>query len=270
MDISLQISDSLLQTAVSAAEDSAEIISGYTLSANRSKKEDGTVVTEADTKAETAIRSRLNERTSFPIVGEEQGSDTHSGTYWVIDPIDGTHNFSYKNPLYGTAIALIQQNVITHAVFYMPEVDDLFYAKKGEGAYCNQDKLELESGVSRNQVKLSASGYGLNTVRQDLLEVSPWVQVLGSSIVCGSWIAAGRIEAGVFCSLFPWDVAASILLIQESGGSVKSVHDQSSEWADLQNGLFVAGRTETVDNILHQLPTKTIEELSERQKEHMR
>jgi len=252
----------VLSLAIDTAIRAGDFVQEKQAGASRSRKLDGTIFTEADKQAETMIREKLETETSYDVIGEEFGPEsTNMSDYWLVDPIDGTNNYSYGNPLYGVAIALIKDNEPYLGVFYAPELNETYYAKQDSGAYVNQKQLSVATSKERSEYSLTVSGYGLNTLRQSLLDVTPWVQVLGSSIICGSWISSGRVDGGVFCNLSPWDIAVSVILIREAGGTVSEISSGSTKWEDIQSGMAVSGdvniRQEVTNSLTEEIVEKT-------------
>jgi histidinol-phosphatase len=102
-------------------------------------KADNSPVTLADAEIEESIISSIKK--SYPdhsIIGEESGMKESSSEYtWVIDPIDGTKNFTRGVPLFGTLLALMKNNEVIVGVSYMPIFEELVYAAKGYGAFLN-------------------------------------------------------------------------------------------------------------------------------------
>jgi fructose-1,6-bisphosphatase/inositol monophosphatase family enzyme len=119
----IQISDERLDIAVMAAERAGDAASSVKNTTTQERKGNDTIVTEADKESEEIVREVLNENSTYPILGEEQGGDVkNEDTYWVVDPIDGTKNFSYQQPIYGNGVALVEDNEPVIGVFYMPDI----------------------------------------------------------------------------------------------------------------------------------------------------
>lgn len=199
------------------------------------------IVTEVDKGAEQMIRRLI--LTHFPdhaILGEEgvpPGPEAFDKALeevrdeeylWIIDPIDGTTNYVHGNPYYSVSIALAHNGEIIVGVIYDPSRDELFIAEKGKGAYVhgNPTKVSKELKLSES---LISTGFPIDPSHnlpqnmaglQALLPKVRNVRCGGSAALQMAYVAAGRLSAYWEIGLSPWDVAAGVLLVQESGGTV--------------------------------------------------
>lgn len=199
------------------------------------------IVTEVDKGAEQMIRRLI--LTHFPdhaILGEEgvpPGPEAFDKALeevrdeeylWIIDPIDGTTNYVHGNPYYSVSIALAHNGEIIVGVIYDPGRDELFIAEKGKGAYVhgNPTKVSKELKLSES---LISTGFPIDPSHnlpqnmaglQALLPKVRNVRCGGSAALQMAYVAAGRLSAYWEIGLSPWDVAAGVLLVQESGGTV--------------------------------------------------
>jgi histidinol-phosphatase len=106
-------------------------------------KADQTPVTQADREAEKAIRSILARATpGFGFLGEELGEEGSTSHRWIIDPIDGTKNFVRHIPIWAVLIALEEEGQVTTGVVHNPVTGELFWARKGEGAWAKFGNLK--------------------------------------------------------------------------------------------------------------------------------
>ena len=171
----------------------------------------------------------------IPVVGEELTSDLYSDNipskFWVIDPIDGTANFSRNVPLFGVCIALIEDGQAIASGISFPLLQEKYFAAKGNGAYVNGNKI----CVSKNEKKENAiAGMGdfavgkdkevKNKIRNQIVcklgSEFLRIRMLGSAAMQLAWLAAGRIDLSVTMSNKPWDVQAGVLMVREAGGCV--------------------------------------------------
>lgn len=260
----LQIDDERLELAVHAAEKAGEAAASVKYTTPQERKGNGTVVTEADREAEQIVRDILTANSDLPLLGEEQGGDIEDeDSYWVIDPIDGTKNFSYQQPLYGTAVALVEDNDVTVGVFYMPDIEYLFYAVEGNGAYRNTEQLSVstEDDVSESYIMLS--GKGRTEIQPSVSELNDWNQQLGSAVMGEGWVASGWCDVAVYGALAPWDIAVGKILIEEAGGVMKTVAKGESSWNAVSDGRVVFGNEVVVDSMLADLPTEARQAVKE-------
>lgn len=260
----VEIDDERLELAVEAAEKAGDSASAAQHTTSKGMKDNDTIVTEADKEAERIVRDILTESSSLPILGEEYGGDiSEEDSYWVVDPIDGTKNFSYGQPLYGSAVALVEDNEPVIGVVYMPELDYLFYAMNGKGAYLNQDQLEISEATIEDRIYINLSGMGSKQFYDGVSDVGYWMQELHSAVAGECWVAASWSDIGVFGSLAPWDMAAGIPILREAGGVVQHIKTGSENWEDIKNGKVVFGNETLVEDICDELSYDAIETVLE-------
>ncbi len=186
------------------------------------------LVTNADRAAESAIMEVI--RAVYPddvILSEETPGVELTGAGWVIDPLDGTTNYSRGYPLFGPSIAWMEaENRAGVGVVYNPLLDELYWAVRGEGAWCNDRRLQVAS-TSTLERAFVTSGTPYVVRQNPALVLDPWnrmiTQVLalredGSAALDLCHVAAGRTDAHFEVNLKPWDVAAGTLIVAEAGG----------------------------------------------------
>lgn len=189
------------------------------------------LVTEYDKKSEKLIIDAISKK--FPhhgFLGEEGGA-VGSGTeeiIWIIDPLDGTVNFAHGIPIFCVSIAAVKENDILCGVIYDPSRKELFWAKKGGGAYLNNKKIKV-SNISNLEDAMIVTGFPYD-VDQDplhcieqyarMLRTGTPIRKIGSAALELAYVACGRSETYFEIGIHPWDCAAGILLIQEAGGKV--------------------------------------------------
>ncbi|WP_026263708.1 inositol monophosphatase family protein [Paenibacillus terrigena] len=199
------------------------------------------LVTEVDKGAEKLIRRLI--MTHFPdhsFLGEEStgvgaaaaasalNEVKQSDYLWIVDPIDGTTNFVHGLPLYSVSIALAHKGEVIVGVIYDPARDELFVAEKGKGAYVHGVRMKVSQ---EEKLVSSLIATGFPTDRDVLLPlnlagiqaVAPRVRnirTIGSAALSLAYVATGRLSGFWELNLNAWDLAAGVLLIQESGGKV--------------------------------------------------
>ncbi len=183
-------------------------------------------VTEVDLRCQAIIRNLLMER--FPehgFLGEEGNSvGLERDFIWVVDPLDGTKNFSHGYPNVAVSIALVFQNKPVLGVIYDVTRDGLFHAVESRGAYLNDKPISVSACCELN-LALLVTGFaaGIDTefeVFLDLEKRSQGVRRDGSAALDFCWVAAGYLDAFFQLNLSPWDVAAGVLMVREAGGMV--------------------------------------------------
>ena len=205
------------------------------------------LVTELDRASEQLIYTQLHR--AFPSVGflgEECGA-RHTGrsSRWIVDPLDGTNNFVHGLPLFGVSIGLELDGQIVMGVIYDPIRRELFLAMKRRGAFLNGKRIHV-SATRRLAISLLATGFSSRflTRRQPYLRWfetlqrrSHGVRRIGSTVLCLAAVAAGRLDGFYERDLWPWDIAAGSLLVEEAGGRVTNL---VGSLLDLTNGQLVA------------------------------
>jgi myo-inositol-1(or 4)-monophosphatase len=207
-----------------------------------SYKGDINLVTEMDLRSERAIVAVIH--ASFPghgIVAEEETSNrSGSGYTWVIDPLDGTTNYAHGYPCFSVSIALEHNNEIILGVVYDPMRDEMFTARKGEGAFLNGKTIRV-SMIDTLIRGLLATGFPYDRkvseknnmdYFHELLMASQEVRRDGSAALDLCYVASGRFDGFWELKLKPWDVAAGSLIVREAGGMLSdfsgtgfSIHD---------------------------------------------
>jgi myo-inositol-1(or 4)-monophosphatase len=257
---SVEINDELLDIAVGSAVYGGLYAEDKIESVSNERKSDNSFVTEADKQIESQIRENLETRTPFPVLGEEYGSDTpESDSYWAVDPIDGTQNYAYQQPLYATSVGLIMDNEPVIGVIYFPELEYLFYAKQGEGAYRNATPLKVQT-TDKSYTDIYSSVTGLNSEQvytPICNELNDWIQTFSCAVQSHSWTAAGWSDICITGRIYPWDLAAGVLLIREAGGTVQSIQGGSTDWNQLLTGGSIGGPEEFVEYSIDTLSKST-------------
>lgn len=187
-------------------------------------------VTEMDEKAEQEIISVI--RQAYPahqIIAEESGLHKGQSDYvWLIDPIDGTHNFSRGIPHFSIAISFLEKGVIQHGLISDPMRNEVFTASRGEGARLNEKRLRVSTSRKLDQA-LVGIGFPVRhpeklprsaNLFQSLLPNVSNVRCSGSAALDLAYVAAGRLDVFLEDDLKAWDLAAGALLVKEAGGLV--------------------------------------------------
>jgi myo-inositol-1(or 4)-monophosphatase len=196
-----------------------------------SKKGPADFVSRADLQAEQVLFDELNKsRPGYSFLMEERGQveGTDKTHTWIIDPLDGTTNFLHAIPHWAINIALERAGTgVVAAVTYNPAVDELFWAEKGKGAFLNNERRLRVAGRRNLDETLLATGIPfagrpghaqfLKELHQMTARVAG-VRRFGSAALDMAWTAAGRYDAYWERGIKPWDIAAGLLMITESGG----------------------------------------------------
>jgi myo-inositol-1(or 4)-monophosphatase len=195
------------------------------------KKGDIDLVTEADIESEKAILSTIHE--TFPehsILAEESGGVNNSDDpgQWIIDPLDGTTNFTHNLPIFAVSIAFAVNNRVMVGVVFNPIHGELFTAIRGKGAYLNDRPMHVsKTTLLQDSLLVTGFPYNFHSMTDTLITrftkcllASQGVRRLGSAALDLCYVAAGRFDGFWENNLKPWDTAAGALIAQEAGGQV--------------------------------------------------
>jgi myo-inositol-1(or 4)-monophosphatase len=202
------------------------------------------LVSVADREVEELIRARLG--TAFPedgLLGEEGGGEDGAGrtpeeneapdaggarsgrALWVIDPIDGTANFLRGVPYWSVALAYLVDDRTEIAVTYDPVHDELFWARRGTGAYRNERAIRVADRADPKQ-SVIGSTFTFKMAIEDYVRLIEGIlragadhRRMGSTALMMCHVADGRLDgcATLYCN--SWDVIGGLLLVREAGGA---------------------------------------------------
>lgn len=243
----------ILQQATRAAGEAILKLqtSGYSIE----RKSNNDLVTQGDLLANDILKSTLNEH--FPDYGwlsEETIDDKNrlkQERVWVVDPIDGTIEYSRGIPEYAISVALVEKGVPVVGVVFNPATDELFYAEKGQGAWFNDHKIVCNE-ASTGTFLLLASRSEFKRGEWDRFQEQHQVKVIGSIAYKLALVAAGKAHATF--SLSPkneWDIAAGTLLVLEAGGKVTDKDNRPFTFN--QENVLVSGIIASANSINHDL-----------------
>ena len=218
-----------LKVAVAAAKDSGKIFKQFFGKPNNIKMKNDNprdLVTEIDTQIESKIRKRIFKH--FPkhkIIGEEFGSHkiNPNDLIWIIDPIDGTHNYIQGLPFCCISIALWDKSGPLAAALYNPVLNQLFTAERGKGAKLNNKPIKVSK---KNQLIRAFGAVGWIDVEKGLKLFSTMAEhckklrVLASSAVQICLVGSGNLDFYIAKNIKIWDFAAGILVAKEAGGII--------------------------------------------------
>ncbi len=162
-------------------------------------------------------------------IGEEGTAiEGTNGYRWIIDPLDGTTNFTHGLPLFAISIGLALKDAVVLGIVYEVNKKEMFHTVKDSPAFCNGKEIRV-SPIVTLQESLLATGFPyyefdqmeayLNIIR-NFLRQSHGVRRLGSAATDLAYVACGRFEGFFEYDLNAWDVAAGTFLVQQAGGTV--------------------------------------------------
>lgn len=204
-----------------------------------SRKGPGDFVTAADKRSEEVIFDELRRaRPDYSFMMEESGQvkGNDPDHVWIIDPLDGTHNFMHGVPHWSISIALEKQGQIVAGLVYDCTKNEMFTAEKGGGAFIHGNKRLRVSG--RNNLESCMINYGQplydgsNRAEfyKEVAAVSrvAMVRRFASAALDLAYVAAGRIDGYWETGIKPWDVAAGVLIVKEAGGITTSILNEEN------------------------------------------
>lgn len=233
-------------------------------------KPDKSFVTQADTAIERAIRTRLV--AAFPdhgLVGEEYGTqDGAKPVRWIIDPIDGTHNFMRGVPLFGTLLGLEVEGDLVLGVLSAPAMGTRWFAWRDGGAW----EARLSGGTTDLSTAIRQRVSGISRLEDSQLLYSSVPQLIDSGMVPGftrlirtvwrdrgfgdfwgyALVAGGQAEGMVEIGCKSWDLAGPAVLVAEAGGRLTNMNGRLDIYGE---GLVLATNGLLHDRYLEELLT---------------
>lgn len=202
------------------------------------------VVTKYDKEAQDIIKNVI--QTAYPehrILGEEDvdpgaaasekalsvALEANDGFMWIVDPIDGTANFSSGLALCGVIVSVVYKDQTVIGVCYDPHADELFSAIKGQGAFVNGDTpMYVQQSIDDISDSIINAGCpadpnAFETSMRGMLALNSkarGLRVIACTALTTAWIARGSLTAHFGYDIASWDLAAGALLIQEAGGKI--------------------------------------------------
>jgi myo-inositol-1(or 4)-monophosphatase len=196
----------------------------------------------------------LKEYPGFNILAEESFNSAEVKDYtWIIDPLDGTNNYIYGVPFFCVTIALVFNKDILLGVTYDPIRDELFVAQKGKGTFLNGSLVAVSQHHELESAMIGLDlGYDIEQGSKmlDIIRML-WgnihcIRMMGSSALGLAYVACGRITAYLHRSVYPWDIASGILLINEAGGVIT---DWESVPATYNSKKLIAANTKVSNDL---------------------
>ncbi len=186
---------------------------------------------QADVEAENLIKQSIGSISKYPILAEESGKSVENlgDTFWVIDPLDGTANFSRDIPICCVSIGLVCNMKPILGVIYDFNNDDLYKANNiTKEAFLNNKEIEVSKIDSKNEAVL-VTGLPVNTnyendsLKKMIEDMQTWkkVRMIGSAAIASCYIASGKAELYKENGVFLWDIIAGAAIIESSGGNAK-------------------------------------------------
>ena len=177
---------------------------------------------------------------SHAILAEESGEQGDSEYKWLIDPLDGTHNYASGVPVFGTSVALQHKSEVVVGAIYLPLSNELYYAERGRGAFLNGKKIRAARGWLINVG--GTHRFNSSFVARGIINITrkyhPRLRFIGSAVIAAAYVASGRVAAYVTFHVHAWDIAAGALIVEEAGGKATSIHGK--KWSPYQKHYILS------------------------------
>jgi myo-inositol-1(or 4)-monophosphatase len=227
-----------LKTAIIAAKHAGRVLTALVIPGVEVEHKGAIdLVTEADRQSEEIIVRAL--RKSFPsddiLTEESENARTTSNRRWIVDPLDGTTNYTHRFPVWCVSIAFERKGIIEVGVVYDPNRKELFTARRGRGAFLNGSRINVSQQRDLSKSLLvTGFPYDVHTSEQDnlglfgkFIKQAQAVRRSGSAAVDLVYVACGRFDGFWEMKLSPWDTAAASLVVAEAGGKVTDFSGKS-------------------------------------------
>ena len=219
--------------------ESAKFTKAGNYSITEKEGESYNIVTSADLAVQEFLQKNLMALVpNSGFMGEEEGQrDNGTRLCWVVDPIDGTTNFARGMQQSGISVAFRVDGEYVLGVVYNPDLDDMFWAVKGKGAYLNGKRLsvskkDFEHSVICTALCLYRKNYAdicADVLKETFLKCADFRRFGVASLeIC--YVAAGRADLFFEFRLYPWDIAAAAVILREAGGVIGTL-----DWNDMRN-----------------------------------
>ena len=194
-----------------------------------STKEDNTLVTNLDITVENFLINKIKEKYPDDILVTEENYPNNQlqNRTWVMDPIDGTVHFIKGLPFWGIQLCFYDKHATKFAIIYLPVTNEFYYAAENQGAYLNNNKIELKNQMPLNQTVVEFGGtlyksleakkvYFNKLVGENKINVANLLHI-NSSCISFTDIASGKVDALITSSHKPWDVMPGMHICKEAG-----------------------------------------------------
>ena len=242
--------DELFEKTLALVKECGEILKTAVKEEKDSKiKEDGSIVTKYDLMIDKKLSQELKEIANCSVLSEEHKEDI-GNTYFVIDPIDGTHNFDMKWDFFGIMVSYVLEKETVFSIIHLPMLNIVCTAMKGKGAYLNGKRVYTKKMTDRLVGGCPVTKNNLESITK-ILNSNENVEL--RSLFC---MAAEQtyVTSGIFDFAYSvntgsiWDFVATELMIKEAGGIMKL--------KKLENGKYNAiygskEAVEKIENIIH-------------------
>lgn len=197
----------------------------------------GNIVTQYDKRIQRELKTKLLEiLPEANFIGEENDHNPNildTEYTFIVDPIDGTTNFSRGLSLSAISVGLLKNGEPYMGVCYNPYIDEMFIAQKGKGAYLNGKTIRVSNKKLNEGIAFAGSAFYYTELHDkslkiltNIAKVATDFRRFGSAVIELCNIACGRAEVYFDLKLQPWDYAAASLIIEEAGGKITQINGE--------------------------------------------
>lgn len=221
------------------------------------KGNDSNYVTSADVNVQRYLEEHLPKLIpGSTFLGEEEEEQVVESEYiWVVDPIDGTSNFIRGLGASAISVGLVKDGKPHLGVIYEPYRDEMYWAERGKGALLNGQPIHVSDRDFKHATLCSAASLYNKDLAKPCFNIIEKVYFesddfrrFGSAAIELAYLAAGRVELYFEIRLFPWDMAAGLVIIEEAGGFVEILHEEAFP-LDRPAGVIAANNKENFDKL---------------------
>jgi myo-inositol-1(or 4)-monophosphatase len=197
---------------------------------------------EADVVAETLIKEIIEDQSNIPILAEESGksSENLGDIFWVIDPLDGTANYSRNIPICCVSIALIRNLIPVIGVIYDFNNNDLYIGSSEQEAMLNDKKISVSQTSKKHDGILvtglpNATDYSDQAMINMVKDFQGWrkVRMIGSAAMASAYVASGKTDVYKELGTYLWDVAAGAAIVNAAGGTANILNQKDNFQVDV-------------------------------------
>ena len=220
--------DKELSTAKKASLQSAKLLINQKKSVNDVISNEGRdIKLRADIESENIIKKYIKENSDLPILAEESGANENLGSsFWVVDPLDGTSNYSRDFPICCISIALIHENKIILGVINDFNRNIIFEGSTETPAMMNSKLISVSDISDKTKATLATGLPAKGSYKDEPMlalakEFTKWkkIRMIGSAAMSCAYVASGQFDQYQENGIFLWDIAAGLAIIKAAGGN---------------------------------------------------
>lgn len=199
------------------------------------------IVTKYDILVQEKLKKALLKLIPNAAFIGEEGDETYCSDCeyrFIVDPIDGTSNFSRNLKLSAISVALLKRGKPIVGICYNPYTKELFEAEKNKGAFLNGKRIHVSDKKLKDGIVFCGSSYYYDDLRKQSLDLQRKFAMVagdfrrfGSSVIELCSVASGKAEVFFELKLMPWDYVAASLIIREAGGCIKTIDGNDIQYS---------------------------------------